>query len=74
MITALQVHAPLVPQIIPVVVRHCSPPQQAAWVAQVWPAPAQVEAWQVPLPPPVAITQLFPVQQSAELVQTPFAG
>ena len=67
--TTLQTQA-LVPSQYPsLAVRHSSPEQHGFAVEHDWPPLAHCAAWQVPLVEPEGITQLFPVQQSAEPLQ-----
>jgi hypothetical protein len=67
MITA-QLHRPVVPQGSPSTSRQRRPVQHTVAEVQVWPAAAQVEAWQVPVVAPPGMAQVKPVQQSAEPV------
>lgn len=68
----VQVHAPVAPHGNNWLVRHPRPAQHGVPPAEhVWPELTQVAAWQVPNSAPVAMTQLLPLQQSADAVQMP---
>ena len=74
LIMMLQVHDAVLEHALPPwstqisVLQHCPPPVHA------WPAPRQVDAWQVPLETPVGITQVNPEQQSPVAVHTALCG
>lgn len=70
----MQLQLPVFPQAVPSASRQASPAQQACVEEHVWPLPAQLDGWQVPVVLPAGTLHWSPEQQSEEAVHVPPCG